>query len=369
MNAENADEGSWQTLESFRKEIDRIDEGILGLLSRRLAAAERIGKVKRRLDLEIADPARERRILERLSGRSRGRLDPEAIRTVFSGIFASSRRVQETPRVGFLGPEGTFSHQAARRYYGEEAAYLPLQTLEDVFDRVARAECHTGIVPLENASEGAVRDTLDLFARHDLIIRAEIRLPVRHHLLSHASGPESIRCLYSHPMALAQCRRWTRIHLPGVRTEPAASTAQAVGFASSHPSAAAVGSRLSGELFGVPVLQSGIQDRRDNVTRFVVLGRGPLERRPGGRDRTSLLLSVEHRPGALLRVLSPLAANGVNITRIDSRPRSDRAWEYLFFLDLDGHAADGPLAEALSEISPACTLLKVLGSYPREDDP
>jgi len=368
MNGENADESAWQKLKSFRGEIDRIDERILSLLSLRQAAAEGIGKLKSELNLDILDPARERRVLKRLTAYGRWPLDPEAIRTIYSGIISAARRVQEPPCVGFLGPEGTFSHQAARQLYGETAAYRPLQSVEDIFYRVARAECSTGIVPLENSSEGPVMETLDLFALYDLTIRAEVRLPVRHQLLSRATDPKDIQRLYSHPMALAQCNRWTRNHLPGIQTEAVSSTASAVDLVAGDPKAAAVGSRLAGEIAGVPILQEDIQDLRNNVTRFVLLGRGPMAQDPSDKDCTSLLIGLEHRPGTLLGVIGPLAAHNVNITRIDSRPRKDRPWEYLFFLDLDGHAEEEPLAGALDEISKACSMIKLLGSYPREDE-
>lgn len=369
MNCEQQDESAWRRLEARRTEIDGLDEHILKLLYQRLAAAKEIGDLKRLLDLEVVDPGRERRILRRLSAQSRGPLEPEAIRSVFGAIIASARAVQEPPRAGFLGPEGTFSHEAALQYYGTPAEYLPLPAIADVFDHVARSVWNTGVVPLENSCEGPVRDTLDLFAIHDLTIRAEVRMRIHHHLLSRASHPEAVRVLYSHPMALAQCGRWIRAHLPGVRTEAVASTALAARLASDDPAAAAVGSRLAAEQAGVPVLRSEVQDSSANTTRFAVLGRPPLDRDPSENHRTSLLIALQHRPGALYRALSPLAARGVNITRIDSRPRRDRAWEYLFFLDLNGHAEDDPLAGALSEMSRSCTLLKVLGSYPREDEP
>jgi chorismate mutase / prephenate dehydratase len=368
MNGENTDESAWRRLESFRTDIDRIDERILDLLSHRQAAAEGIGRVKRMLNLDIVDPAREQHVLDRLSSRARGRLDPDAIRTIYSGIIAVARGIQEPPSIGFLGPEGTFSHEASRQLYGETAAYRPLQSVEDIFYRVARAECSTGIVPLENSSEGPVMETLDLFAQYDLTIRAEVRLPVRHQLMSLAADPKDIQRLYSHPMALAQCSRWIRNHLPGIQTEAVSSTASAVDLVAGDPASAAVGSRLAGEIAGVPILRQDIQDLRNNVTRFVMLGRGPVARDPSDKDCTSLLIGLEHRPGTLLGVIGPLAAHNVNITRIDSRPRKDRPWEYLFFLDLDGNAEEEPLAGALDEISQACSMIKRLGSYPREDE-
>ncbi len=369
MKSEPVDESAWRRLESHRSEIDGLDEQILNILHRRLLVAKEIGEVKHSLNLQVVDPDRERRVLERLSTRNRGPLGSEAIRAVFSTIIAAARAVQESPRVGFLGPEGTFSHEAALKFYGTSAEFIPLRDIEEVFERVAGAECGTGIVPMENSCHGPVRDTLDLFALHDLTIQGEVRLGIRHHLLSRASDPESIGVLYSHPMALAQCNQWIRTHLPAVRTEAVASTAQAARLASVDPGAAAVGSRLAGDLAGVPVLRKGIQDRHDNATRFAVLGRTPLDREPGERDRTSILIGLEHRPGALQNALAPLATHGVNITRIDSRPRTDRAWEYLFFLDLDGHAGNEPLAGALSEMSRACAMVKILGSYSRGDGP
>jgi len=369
MNCEQQDESAWRRLEDRRAEIDGLDEHILKLLCQRIAAAKEIGDLKRSLDLEVVDPAREGRILRRLSEQSRGPLGPDAIRAVFQAIIASARAVQEPPQVGFLGPEGTFTHEAALKYYGKPAEYLPFPAIENVFDHVARSGCNTGVVPLENSCEGPVRDTLDLFAIHDLKIRAEVRMRIHHHLLSRAPDPEAVRVLYSHPMALAQCGRWIRTHLPWVRIEAVASTALAARLASDDPAAAAVGSRLAADLAGVPVLRSEIQDLSANTTRFVVLGKTSLDRDPSLNHRTSLLIALDHRPGTLYRALSPLAAHGVNITRIDSRPRRDRAWEYLFFLDLDGHAQDEPLAGALSEMSRSCTLFKVLGAYPRENEP
>jgi chorismate mutase / prephenate dehydratase len=369
MTLERSDDVSRELLRSHRSEIDRVDEQILDLLSRRMAAAGEIGRLKRALGLEIIDPAREREVLNRLTLRGRAPLGPSAIEAIFSSIITASRALQEPPRVGFLGPEGTFSHEAAMRFYGKHAVYLPFRDIKDVFGGVAGSECRTGIAPLENSGEGPVRDTLDMFDAHDLTIQAEVRLPVRHHLLTHAPDLEAVRVVYSHPMALAQCGGWIRAHLPAARAEAVASTAQAARLASTDPAAAAVGGSLAGEAAGLPVLRSEIQDLQDNTTRFVVLGRAPLDREPGERNRTSLLIGLEHRPGALFNILEPLANNGVNITRIDSRPRKDTAWEYLFFLDLEGHVQDEPVAGALSEISRSSSMLKLLGSYPVEEGP
>ncbi|MCF8063234.1 MAG: prephenate dehydratase [Deltaproteobacteria bacterium] len=369
MNPGETRERAWRRLEAFRGEIDRIDDRILSLLSRRRAAAVGIGMLKRSLQLAAADPARERQILESLASRSREGLDPGAVRSIFSEIIAACRSVQEPPRVAFLGPDGTFTHQAALRLHGKEADYRPFRTLEEVFQQVADAHCDQGVVPLENTFEGTVHETLDLFSRYKLFIRAEVRLKIRHHLLSRSPEPESVQCLYSHPMALAQCRRWIRLRLPSVRIREVESTAGAVALASGDSRAGAVGGRLAGELYGVPALAEGIQDRGDNITRFAALGRDPGGAGPSGRDRTSVLLALAHRPAALFRALAPLAERGVNLTRIDSRPRRNASWEYLFFLDMEGHASDEPLAAALGEIKHQCLEMKVLGSYPGEEDP
>ncbi len=369
MNSQGGEEAAWRSLEAFRRKIDRIDDGIVSLLSRRMAAAEEIGRLKRKHGLGVTDLEREKQILERLVSRRAQELDPGEIRKIFSGIIAACRSIQEPCSIAFLGPEGTFTHQAAIHLYGKKAACRPFTLLEEVFEHVSASQCDFGIVPLENSYAGPVGETLDCFSQYDLFIQAEVRLSIRHHLLTRSRTLEEVRCLYSHPMALAQCRRWIRARLPSVRITEVESTAGAAFMASRDPSAAAVGSRLAGELYEVPVLEKGIADRRDNITRFAAVGRSPADRGPSGRDRTSLLLVLEHRPAALFHALACLAQRGVNLTRIDSRPLRSAKWEYLFFLDLEGHALEDPLAMALTGLKERCLNMKLLGSYPREEDP
>ncbi len=369
MNPRGGEDGARRRLEAYRGEIDRIDDRILALLARRRAAAVGIGTLKQDLHLDVLDPSRERQILDGLASRSRGKFDPGAVRSIFEAIIFACRSAQESPAVAFLGPEGTFTHQAALQLHGKEAVYRPAPTVEDVFEQVAASRCSSGIVPLENAMEGPVRETLDCFSRYALFIRAEVRLRIRHHLLSRSPGLKDVQCLYSHPMALAQCRGWIRARLPAVRVREVESTARAACLASEDPHSAAVGGRLAGELHRVPVLAEGIEDRGDNVTRFAALGRDLQGTRPSGRDRTSLLMVLEHGPGTLFRALAPLAEHGVNLTRIDSRPLRSSKWEYMFFLDLEGHAEEVPVVGTLREMKNRCLDMKLLGSYPREDDP
>jgi chorismate mutase/prephenate dehydratase len=368
MKAESGDESGWRKLEEIRNRIDSIDDNILSLLFNRQAAAVEIGNLKKLLKLHTMDQNRESKVLEDLSSRGNQILEPKAIRKIYSQIIAAARAVQAPSTIAYLGPEATYSHQAALSLYGDGVTYRPMQNLDDVFESVENGLCSSGIVPLENSSEGTVRDTLNLFSRHDLTIQDEVLLRIQHHLLSHATDLTSVKCLYSHPMALAQCSRWIREHLPEVEVREVSSTAQAVSLIASDPSGAAIGSRTAGNIYSVPILKKKIENRADNITRFASLGRGVSCPAPTGNDRTSLLMKLEHRPGALYRALGALAKNEVNISRIDSYPSGTANWEYLFFLDLDGHKDDEHVSQALQSMAGQCNFLKMLGSYPKGEE-
>lgn len=367
MNQDGMKGGATPTLENWREEINRIDGEILSLLQKRLDVAVEIGRLKRTLGKDIIDPAREQEVLRRLTSKSEGNLSAQAIRAIFSEIISAARSVQQTPTVAYLGPEGTFSHHAALSLYGRSSSFRSADTIEDVFKLVEGGACGQGVVPIENSYEGSVNSTLDLLFQYDLRIGAEIFLRIRHHLLSREDQIEKISRLYSHPMAIAQCRPWIKAHLPGVPISEVESTALAARMAADEPGSAAVGSRTAGLTNDLNILEENIEDQPDNVTRFLVIGKTSSKRT--GKDKTSLLFLLKHEPGTLYRAMESLAKRTINMTRIESRPIKTGHWEYLFFVDLEGHEEDRNLSEALGEMEGECVFLKRLGSYPAGGDP
>ncbi|WLT32079.1 prephenate dehydratase [Geothrix sp. PMB-07] len=353
-------------LAQLRQGIDAVDDQVLALLNRRAALAAEVGRLK----AEVAPsalfhvPKREREILARLEAANAGPFPDAAVRTIFQEIMSACLSLEKPLRVAFLGPEGTFTHLAARQQFGGSSQALPQGTIQAVFQAVERARADYGVVPVENATEGAVDSTLDAFLDSPLRICAEILLPVDQALLLR---PEldlgGVRRVYSHPQALGQCRKWLEVHLPGADRIEAPSTSEAARLAREDAEGAAIASELAAELFGLRVAEARIQDLAANATRFVVLG--PKAAEPTGRDRTTLVAMAQDGPGALLRLLEPLARRGLNLSRIQSRPTRRKLWEYAFFLDVEGHAEDPAMAEALVELQSACASLKVLGSYPQ----
>jgi chorismate mutase/prephenate dehydratase len=353
-------------LQGLRQAIDRVDDELLALLNRRATLAAEVGRLKTAAAPEALfhAPKREREVLARLEAENGGPFPAPAVRTIFQEIMSACLSLEKPLRVAFLGPEGTFTHLAARQQFGGSSQSLPQGTIQAVFQAVERARADYGVVPVENATEGAVDSTLDAFLDSPLRICAEILLPVDQALLLR---PElnlgAVRRVYSHPQALGQCRRWLEAHLPQADRIEAPSTSEAARLAREDAEGAAVASELAAELFGLKVAETRIQDLAANATRFLVLG--PRAAEPTGRDRTTLLAMAQDGPGALLHLLEPLARRGLNLSRIQSRPTRRKLWEYAFFLDIEGHAADAPMAEALAELKGACASLKVLGSYPR----
>lgn len=357
------------SLVSLREQIDRVDAQILTLLNRRARLAARIGRSKRQDGARVYVPERERQIFARLAQLNRGPLPDGAVRAIYREIISASRALEEPVRVAYLGPEATFTHLAAREQFGSQAVFVPAATIPQVFAEVERGQVDYGVVPVENSSEGGVAITLDMFVESTARIIAEVSLEVRHCLLSRAPRLAQVRRVLAHPQALAQCRRWLTAHLPGATTEEVASNSHAAAVAAGDRRAAAIASRLAAEHYGLNVLAANIQDQAANFTRFLVLGREPAPGRPTGRDKTSLLLSVRDEVGVLYRTLKPFADHAINLLRIESRPLKGRPWEYLFFIDVEGHVSEEPLARALREIQPHCVSVKVLGSYGRWNGP
>lgn len=351
-------------LQELRRRIDEIDERILELLNRRAQLARRIGEEKRQRGERLRCEHREREILERLLVNNR-HFPPEGLRAVFREVFSACLSLQRPPTVCYLGPPATFTHQAALRRFGQCARMVASEDLEGVFRTVEVGEADYGVVPVENSWEGTVRRTLDAFVTSRLLVCGEVLLRISHHLLSRAPSLGEVRRVCSHPHALAQCARWLDRHLPTAERVGVASTALAARQAAEDPSCAAIAGQLAADIYGVPVLERHLEDDPQNLTRFWVIGRERVP--PTGRDRTSLMVALRDEVGALHRALEPFAVQGVNLSKIESRPSRRAAWEYLFFLDLEGHAEDPPVRASLEALRERAVLLRVLGSYPRAE--
>ena len=351
------------SLTHFREQIDRLDGQILALVNRRARLAAEIGHIKRQEGASTYVPSREQHVLTRLATLNPGPLPNEAIQAIYREIISAARALEQKLRVAYFGPAATYTHMAAREQFGSQTVFVPVSTIPQVFAEVERGEADYGVVPIENSSEGAVAITLDLFIESPLKIIAERSLEIRHCLLSRTTRRTQIERVLAHPQALAQCRRWLAANLPGVPTEEVASNARAAELAVGNPRAAAIAGRLAAEHYKLKIVAEGIQDQSANFTRFAVLSRDTRPSQPTGHDRTSLLFSVRDEVGVLYRTLQPFAENGVSITRIESRPLKGRPWEYLFFIDVQGHVTDAPIIHALRAIESHCPLVKVLGSY------
>ena len=356
------------SIDALRAHIDRIDEKLLALLNQRAQLAIQIGHRKHSAQASIYSPAREKRIYERLAAANHGPLTTEGIRPIFREIISACLSLEQQLRVAFLGPLGTFSHQAARQQFGARSLLMPVDSIAEVFDEVEHGRADYGMVPVENSTEGMVPATLDRFVTSPLTIKAEVLLRIEQCLLSKTGDAKRFRRIVSHPQSLGQCRSWLAQHYPDVPQVETASNARAAELAHNDPRVAAIAGRVAAEHYGLRVVTANIQDLAHNCTRFLVLGRDGMGK-PSGDDKTSLLLSVPHEAGALHRVLKPFADNHVSISTIESRPLKERAWEYLFFLDLVGHVHEARIERALGALRQRCLLLKVLGSYPAAPQP
>ncbi|OPL11649.1 MAG: hypothetical protein AVO39_04855 [delta proteobacterium MLS_D] len=354
-----------QSLDELRSRLHEMDRRVVELLNERARLSIAVGEYKRSESIGIYDPAREERIIACIEEMNGGPLPNDALKAIYREIFSASRNLQKPFSVAYLGPEASFTHQAARRRFGTNTAMISQPTVFDVFEALQRGEASCGVVPVENSLEGSVKMTLDNLISTTLSIVGEIFLPVSHCLLSRAGRLDEIRTVYSHPQALAQCRRWLRENLPNCVLREEESTACAARHAFEEPSAAAVASREAADAYGLSVLASAVEDHRSNVTRFLVISNTKTE--ATGRDKTSVLFASRHEPGSLLGSLKPFADQGINLTRIVSHPMRERAWEYLFFVDFIGHADEKRVSSCLEELKRECTWVKVLGSYPAEE--
>ncbi|MCP5522237.1 MAG: prephenate dehydratase [Verrucomicrobiales bacterium] len=349
-------------LEESRQAIDRLDKEIVRLLNERTRHVLKIGEVKLKSGGEIYAPHRERAILDRLCALNEGPLTNESLQAIYREIMSSALSLEKSLNIAYFGPEATFTHQAAVRRFGASLNYVPLKTVPDVFAEVSQRRADYGVVPVENSTEGVVTSTLDMFVDTELRVVAEIVMPIQHCLVGR--GPQSgIKRLYSHPQALAQCRSWVRNHLPEVEVIETSSTTRAAELAAEDPATAAIASALAADRYQLQLLHADLQDNSANATRFLVLGRQIPQ--PTGNDRTSLILSIADKVGALHKCLEPFRENEINLTKIESRPSKRKAWAYYFFIDLDGHVQNEPVARAIKALDDYCSMVKVLGSYPK----
>jgi chorismate mutase / prephenate dehydratase len=352
-------------LSEIRQQIDALDSQLIELLNKRADLVHEVGLVKKAENVAIYAPEREEQVFRGIAEKNRalkGRLPEKAIRAIYREIMSASLALEKDLSIAYLGPEATWTHQAARSKFGASVRYAPQVSIADVFDKVARGHSDYGVVPIENSTEGAVNHTLDMFMDSELRICAQILLRIENNLLSRISR-DQIRRVYSHPQVFGQCRNWLRQNLRDVELIEVSSTTRAAELAATEPGAAALAGKMASEVYGLEILEASIQDNPNNSTRFLVIGHSPAP--PTGNDRTSLMFCVRDEPGALFRALEPFNRLKISMSKIESRPSKRKAWEYFFFCDLDGHASEPKLQEALTELEKHCTFVKILGTYPR----
>jgi chorismate mutase/prephenate dehydratase len=351
-------------LTEVRQQIDGIDREIQSLIAERALWARQVGKAKGKLAaaVDYYRPEREAQVLRRVVDRNDGPLADDVLVRLFREIMSACLAQQEPLKIGYLGPEGTFSQQAVHKHFGHSAKGLPLASVEEVFDEVAAGHADFGVVPVENSGQGTIQSTLDMFLSSPLKICGEVELRVHQYLLSRTGHLDDIERVYSHGLSLAQCRGWLRQHLPKAEKLAVASNAEAARRARNADDAAAIAGVSAAHVYGLKIVAGPIEDRPDNTTRFLVIGRALFP--PSGNDRTSLMVFVRDQPGALYKVLEPLARRGVSMNRIESRPAHSGLWQYAFFIDVGGHVDESPLRDALADIADFASNVTVLGSYP-----
>ncbi|MEN9974098.1 MAG: prephenate dehydratase [Verrucomicrobiota bacterium] len=354
-------------LDEVRHQIDAVDQDLLDLLNRRADLVHHVGIIKKRDGLSIYAPEREEALLLRLVAMNHGRLPEKSVRAIYREIMSSALALEDDLTIAYLGPHGTWTHQAAIKKFGHSVNYAPQANFSDVFDQVTRRAADYGVVPIENSTEGAVSHTLDLFVDSPLHICAQILLRIENSLMA-AIPRDQIKTLYSHPQVFGQCRGWILKHFPNADLVEVSSTTKAAQIAHDQAAqgAAALGGALSAELYDLNLLEEYIQDRATNTTRFLVIGEKTCP--PTGHDRTSILFAIHDRPGSLVKALQAFDHFQINLSKIESRPSKRKDWEYIFYVDLAGHCEDPKVADAFEELSRHCSLVKLLGSYPDAEE-
>lgn len=351
------------TLKELRDKIDSIDLELLKFLGKRMEISKEIGEAKKTRGVSAYQPEREEEVIAKMTASDRkSALSDVALRRIYTEIMSASRALQESISVGFLGPEGTFSHLATVRHFGHSINPAPQRDISEVFTGVEKGTFDFGVVPVENSMEGTVNATLDMFRHTTVKINAEILLKVVHNLVSLTGRREDVRTIYSHPQPAAQCRMYLNTHFPNVKSVETQSSAIAAEKAASNKRSAAIASEYSANEYSLKMIDRNIEDSANNITRFFVIGRHLNKK--SSHSKTSILFSLKDRPGALYDALRPFSKNGVNLTKIESRPTREKAWDYVFFIDMDGHVEDDIIQKSLEELNSKARFVRVLGSYP-----
>lgn len=350
-------------LDALRREIDAVDQELLERLNRRVELAQRVGHYKMERGLEVYVPSREEEVFGKLTASNRGPLPTPAVRSIYREIISAAISLEKPLKVAYLGPEATYTHQAALKNFGTSIPFAPMRTVPDVFAAVRCGDADYGVVPVENSTQGTVISTLDMLFESDLTIVAQIYLEISHCLISN-SPLEEIKTVHSKDNALGQCRQWLARMLPQAELVESPSTAASVRYAKETPGAAAIASKVAADLYGVPIVEKNVMDRTDNVTRFLVIGKTPTPMLGGKQDKTSLVFSLHDEPGSLLKALRPFSERGLNLCKIESRPSRRKAWDYFFYVDIIGHREEPEVEAAMAELGKMCPVLKWLGSYP-----
>lgn len=349
-------------MEPLRARIDTLDEQIVNLLNQRAEVVVEIGKVKQQSNAPIYAPDREKAVLTKIRQLNKGPLPDRCLEAVWRELMSGSFALEKPLRIGFLGPKGSFSHAASVRKFGSSVEYVPLTEISAVFEEVSRGHIDYGLVPVENSIHGGVVDTLDAFLHNTARICAEVLITIHHNLLARQPW-EQVKTIYSKPEVFSQCRQWLAAMAKDRDVQPASSSSRAAEMASQQDGVAAIGSSTAGELYGLHTLFENIEDNPDNITRFFVIGRNGAK--ITGDDKTAIMFTTAHKPGALAEVLDVFRDRGINLTDIEKRPSKRVNWEYYFFIDALGHIDDGRMAEAIEDAKQHCLQLTVLGSYPR----
>ena len=366
MKQDNTQNNLPEDIDALRKKIDELDRQIVELLNTRADVVIKIGKLKRDSGTHIYAPDREKAVLERVLSLNKGPLPKRTLLAIYRELMSGSFLLEQPLRIGYLGPEGSFSHMAAMGKFGTSVEYIPLTDIRAVFEEVAREHINLGVVPIENTIGGGVIDTMDAFVNTNINIVAEVLVEVHHNLLGNCP-PEEIKAIASKPEVFAQCRNWLSRSFRKVDLIPVASSSKAAEMAAKQDGVAAIGSTLAAELYGLKIIYSNIEDYTDNTTRFFVIGKGHPA--PTGSDKTALMFTTAHRAGALAEVLNVFSEHDINLTYINTRPSKRRKWEYYFFVDCEGHIDEPNIKQAIEQARQHCLEMHVLGSFPKATEP
>ncbi len=354
-------------LQPLRDQIDSLDNEIVTLINKRASVANEIGKIKAKDSAPMYVPSREEKVFQKLSNLNQGPLNNKAIKSIYREIISASISLEKELKIAYLGPEATYTHQAAIKNFGSSLKYVPSSTIKDVFHAVEKDDADYGVIPVENSNEGAVFHSLDMLVESDIKIVAQVYLKINHCLISSGSTNE-IETVHSKDQAIGQCRNWLHKNLSHATLTNCESTAKAVTIAKKDPSCAAIASSLAAKLYDVPVIRENIQDNLDNTTRFLIIGKKSSPPVGDDKDKTSIVVSINDKIGALQDALKPLSSRNINLCKIESRPSKKKAWDYYFFIDFCGHYDDLNVQEALTELKANCSFVKWLGSYPNTEN-